>query len=358
MIALLSPSCLNFAPPSTAAPPAGVARAPQPAMMGKATMNKRAAAKLKLQKMPAAEDAGTSTKKKATRTKAMKGVVVPIKRPEPEPVAAAPVPESVPAASTTPDEPVWPEPVWRENAWFPKNAAEMAPPIFQQFPELEIFGMRPGGTAPYYLDGSMAGDQGLDPLNLVALADPDLGKDGVYKVDELARSPMKRLAKLESMAPAQLAESVAWMREAELKHGRIAMLAAAGWPLAELATHRRAPSLFNGHLFEFKHYGNALGLLTFLGLLALLEARTGGKGGEGALGEGDYGFDPLGLYAGEAFPLVGVKRSPEELRLSEIKHGRAAMLAITGFSVQEFVSGDPVTKTWPMFFGPAAFGFD
>ena len=52
---------------------------------------------------------------------------------------------------------------------------------------------------------------------------------------------------------------VMWMREAEIKHARLAMLAAAGWPLAELlnkllgggalsATNGRAPSLFNGNM--------------------------------------------------------------------------------------------------------------
>ena len=51
------------------------------------------------------------------------------------------------------------------------------------------------------------------------------------------------------------------MLESELKPTRLAMLAAAGWPLAELAsgpylrvtadTNGRAPSLFNGHLAEF-----------------------------------------------------------------------------------------------------------
>ena len=31
---------------------------------------------------------------------------------------------------------------------------------------------KPGETAPYYLDGSMPGDAGCDPLCLVALATP------------------------------------------------------------------------------------------------------------------------------------------------------------------------------------------
>ena len=36
------------------------------------------------------------------------------------------------------------------------------------------------------------------------------------------------------MTPEAQQQSVAWMRESELKHGRLAMLAVAGWPMAEL----------------------------------------------------------------------------------------------------------------------------
>ena len=64
-----------------------------------------------------------------------------------------------------------------------------------------------------------------------------------------------------AMSPSKAAASVAWMREAELKHARLAMLAVAGWPLSELAsgpllqalgTNGRAPSLLNGALFGFQ----------------------------------------------------------------------------------------------------------
>ena len=41
----------------------------------------------------------------------------------------------------------------------------------------------------------------------------------------------------------------------------------------------------------------------------------------------------------------------KDMQLAEIKHGRAAMMAITGFAVQEFLWGSPVIEQTPWFFG-------
>merc|ERR1719407_122551 len=50
-------------------------------------------------------------------------------------------------------------------------------------------------------------------------------------------------------------ESLAWYREAEIKHARLAMIAAFGWPVSELTNFGgllnpdgRAPALLNGGL--------------------------------------------------------------------------------------------------------------
>ena len=64
-----------------------------------------------------------------------------------------------------------------------------------------------------------------------------------------------------------------------------------------------------------------------------------------SIGPGDFGFDPLGISKEE-----GAFRQ-RELRDQELFNGRLAMLAITGFSVQEFFWGTPVIQQTPIFFG-------
>ena len=59
---------------------------------------------------------------------------------------------------------------------------------------------------------------------------------------------------------------------------------------------------------------------------------------------GDLGFDPAGFAAESA--------KKEQMALAEIKHGRLAMLAVTGFAVQEFLYGTPVIQQTPQFFRP------
>ena len=60
---------------------------------------------------------------------------------------------------------------------------------------------------------------------------------------------------------------------------------------------------------------------------------------------GDFGFDPLGLSKEEGAFFA------QRMRSSEIFNGRLAMLAITGFAVQEFLWQKPVIAQTPFFFG-------
>merc|ERR1719424_144501 len=205
---------------------------------------------------------------------------------------------------------------------------------------------KPDEVAPAYLDGSLAGDAGFDPLILTALAKksiPDI-LSGAWPTQN------QRQIIMSNMSPEEQKASVAWMREAELKHARLAMLAAAGWPLAELLNPgTRAPSLFNGGLGD--------GPVPFFLVLAagaaayieyVDEENAGKRFSLGRAEEriaGDFGFDPMGFSKEE-----GAYRR-KELRANELFNGRLAMLAITGMAVQEFLWSKPVVAQTPFFFG-------
>merc|ERR1740138_2001256 len=148
-------------------------------------------------------------------------------------------------------------------------------------------------------DGTLAGDMNFDPLMI-------------------SDSPDK----------------LAWYREAEIKHARLAMLAAFGWPVSEilnfgnlLTKDGRAPSLLNGGL------GNVNGVYwaAVAGLAIYWEAQGLDKqfGKKDDYLPGMLGFDPLGAD------------SPS-MRNAEITNGRVAMLAITAYALEEAVTKAPI----------------
>lgn len=174
---------------------------------------------------------------------------------------------------------------------------------------------------PAHLDGSLPGDRGFDPF-MLASSNPD---------------------------------SLLKYRNSELKHARLAMLAAVGWPLAELFhktiadawelpnalnLHDRVPSVLNGGL------GNVSPIFwaTALAAAALVEAFSGSVG---EIQSADLGFDPLGLSSSNSND--GRSRYLAE---SELFNGRLAMLAITGFAIQEWFTGNSVVDAIPIFFKP------
>ena len=144
-------------------------------------------------------------------------------------------------------------------------------------------------------------------------------------------------------------------REAEIKHGRLAMLAAAGWPVSELvqpylakalgqpdllAAGEKAPSLVNGGL-------DKVNPLFFMGIIifsATVEATALKLTRTPDFIPGDLGFDPLSLYTGKD---ASVKR---DLELKELNNGRLAMLAITYYALEEFLTKASVTENTPFLF--------
>ena len=221
---------------------------------------------------------------------------------------------------------------------------------------------KPGATAPSYLDGTFAADAGCDPLCLAALATPvsvvPFTRTGASMLDRylpFAWSVEQREEIMAARTPKEQKATIAWMREAEIKHARLAMLAVIGWPLAELINPfnalgyvgGKAPALLNGGLDAFAPF-----MLVVAGVAGYLELQTVDDVYQTYLYkqdkervQGDMGFDPLGLSKQAG--------SYEFVASAEIYNGRLAMLAITGFALQEFVWGKPVVEQTPMFFKSA-----
>jgi len=140
------------------------------------------------------------------------------------------------------------------------------------------------------------------------------------------------------------------MREAEIKHARLAMLAAAGWPLAELFDRRIAeyfdvPSALDAaDRVSFdkivpEWWGFCVGMTAAIDLYGVQKSRSG----DPEYFPGNLGFDPLNVY-----PQDEVKQ--QRMQLAEIKHGRLAMLAVAGFAAQEAVSKVGIVDETPWFF--------
>jgi len=154
---------------------------------------------------------------------------------------------------------------------------------------------------PALLDGSMAGDVGFDPLGLSNI--DDIGID-LY-----------------------------WLREAELKHCRVAMLAVAGIlqveifgpaPGCEAATAKCQMDAFwqlwNSHP---QYVAFAIIMIMITEMIGGIAATTGRETGERA--PGDFGLDPLGFKKGAGYA---------RLEAQEVANGRLAMWAAAGLLVQ------------------------
>lgn len=208
----------------------------------------------------------------------------------------------------------------------------------------------PGAVAPSYLDGTLAGDVGFDPYALAALAPTGAS------VDQGPWSGTDRKSRMVMATDYEKRRKVMWMREAEIKHSRIAMMAAAGWPISELldgplsrllglptllADGGRAPSLFA--------LSGPQGGFVLLAMLstAVLELKTL---------DNVAGLTPTGYVAGDLkWDPLELRSKRKDMDLAEIKHGRLAMLAVTGMAVQEFFWGTPVVEQTPQFFKPIGF---
>lgn len=137
-------------------------------------------------------------------------------------------------------------------------------------------------------------------------------------------------------------EWVPWFREAELKHGRAAMLATVGFVVPEFV---RVP----GEQFSFDAVPNVVqahdacsdSMAQLFMWISLVEACTFpalANMNEYDRAPGDYSFDPLGLKPTDPEML-------KQYQLAELKNGRLAMIAIGGMVAGAVITG----KGFPYF---------
>eukprot|EP01038_Epipyxis_sp_PR26KG_P013602 gene13602-18256_t len=158
---------------------------------------------------------------------------------------------------------------------------------------------------PPKLDGTLAGDEGFDPLGLSNIE--DLGLD-LY-----------------------------WFREAELKHCRVAMLAVVGLLAQEAGFvlpgapvgkdqvevfwtvfDRNPGPIFAGFIFS--------GFVEIISGIATTEGRKSGN-----RAPGEFGFNPLKLGKSPA--------AAKDYALKEVRNGRLAMFAAAGLLLQGATTG-------------------
>ena len=135
------------------------------------------------------------------------------------------------------------------------------------------------------------------------------------------------------------------MREAELKHGRVAMLAWTGW-LATDGAFGPVPLRFPGsiyqdvsdsyHAHDIMVSQGSLGFMLFV--VGFLEFCTSAVLVEVAKGEsdreaGDFKLDPLQFLKGKSQDEVNT------WKLKELQNGRAAMMAFGGVATQAALGG-------------------
>ena len=170
---------------------------------------------------------------------------------------------------------------------------------------------------PALLDGTLPGDRGFDPFNFASNAD-----------------------------------ALQWQRKAELKHGRLAMLASVGWPMAELfhlnfaqaldlpyslASGGRVPSVLNDGLAHADFPVFWIAVLSAAAAIEILES----------VGETQYPVEMASSMVWE--DEVDEEKPSHFMQEAEIFNGRLGMLAITTFAIQECLQNSAVVNHWFQF---------
>ena len=136
---------------------------------------------------------------------------------------------------------------------------------------------------------------------------------------------------------------VNWVQEAEIKHARVAMLAALGYPVAEVfhplwGGNIDVPSYIAFQETPLQTFWPAVIVLLSIVEVFSVFSFNSPFGGEpwsvrSDYESGDLGFDPIGLKPSDAVEY-------KEMATKEINNGRLAMIAIAGMVGQELATGN------------------
>merc|ERR1711964_392911 len=221
----------------------------------------------------------------------------------------------------------------------------------------------PKTTRPAWLDGSLPGDRGFDPLGLakpVEYLQFDIDQLDQNQAQNKAGSiigsfkPTVDEVTTQSLQPYSEVFNLQRFRECELIHGRWAMLATLGVIVAESAT---GVSWVDAGKVELDgaRYLNfdlpfSISQLCWIEAIAVGGAellRNSELDAEKRIYPGGV-FDPLRL----ATPGKASNDQVNRLREAEIKHGRLAMVAFFGFGVQALTTGQGALGSLAKFASP------
>mmetsp|Transcript_2409 Transcript_2409/g.5485 ORF Transcript_2409/g.5485 Transcript_2409/m.5485 type:complete len:292 (-) Transcript_2409:220-1095(-) len=207
----------------------------------------------------------------------------------------------------------------------------------------------PNTERPAWLDGSLPGDRGFDPLGLskpaeylqfeVDQLDQNQAVNRAGRVIGQYQQNIDEVNTENQLSPYSDIFGLRRFRECELIHGRWAMLATLGAIVAELSTgvpwDQAGKVELDGARYLNFNLPFTVSQLTLLEVLLV--------GGAEIYRNTETDLDKR-LYPGGTFdPLGFTAKSPEQtmrLREAEIKHGRLAMVAAFGCGVQAFTTGE------------------
>eukprot|EP00629_Pelagomonadales_sp_RCC1024_P009719 CAMPEP_0119259902 /NCGR_PEP_ID=MMETSP1329-20130426/529_1 /TAXON_ID=114041 /ORGANISM="Genus nov. species nov., Strain RCC1024" /LENGTH=221 /DNA_ID=CAMNT_0007259311 /DNA_START=52 /DNA_END=717 /DNA_ORIENTATION=+ len=169
---------------------------------------------------------------------------------------------------------------------------------------------------PAALDGTLPGDRGFDPLRFT---------DSDWNMAEVI-IPAKAI-----MAGPEPLPMVYWMREAELKHGRICMLATVGYLTVDAGIHfpgAKYAGIDALHAHDAMLATGNMGVMLLFAAVVELTSMTAVIGATKGSGRaaGDFGLDPL--------EFCGNPETKSFMLEAEITHARLAMLGFSGLVTQ------------------------